>query len=710
MQEKLHLRLVATAWAALVLSTSAARGQNDYPNAERGVTVDTYHGVEVADPYRWMEDMRSDESQRWLEAQEALLERHLAGSRARVDELRARILEITSFERRTAPRHRGSATFHTEIPATGSNVRLFVSRDGGEQQLLFDAAQRLESSFRFNGYAPSEDGAIVVLRVTRAGAPFQQLRAIDGDSGEWLDDLVHDSWGAPAWHHDGSGYFYSRFPARISDDSTEALGNPSVWFHRLGRPQSEDRLVYERDTEESWLVRRSVTHDGRYLLVNCAQGSDFSGMDDEVLIVDLEEESWTPRSLVRGEDGGRWRYVHHEGDRFWMKTTVGAPNGRLVRFDVGAAEDGRAGEVEVVVPEEARPLASVSVHPDRFGLGYLTDARTELTFVDRDGEVLGRQLLPGNVSGLPTDRDRFDVVFSISSLYDPGSLVSMDVRTGEIRPVWGPELAHDPAEFELRQVFYRSQDGTRVPMWIAGRRDVLAKREPAPLMMYAYGSLGWAAFPWYQAHLVVWMESGGLYALPGIRGGGEYGDAWWEAGRRRNRPAAIADVTAAAEFLCEAGYTSPAGLIANGGSASGVILGAAAMQRPDLFAAALLEIAKFDLLRHHLFTGSDFASKDLGTSDDVEDFRVLRGYSPVHNVEPGVDYPAILVTVGENDGTCPPLHGMKFIAELQARSTSAQPAMLLYQRDTGHGWGPTPEDRARHQAMALAFLERATNY
>jgi len=701
MKEKLHFT-AARLLPVIGLLAGAADAQLEYPRAPRGEVVDLYHGEEVSDPYRWLEEQESETTRSWIEAQQDLLAGFLgdAGDRQALGE---RILAIGRYDRRSSPRQKGERVFHTETRAGETYPRLFVQEGEGEPRLLLDPARDLEAEERYGSYGPSPEGGRCAIRVQVGDAPFQEMRVLDVESGRLLADRVRNSWAGASWLPDESGFFYARFPEREGEHSLEALGSPTIWMHRVGTTQDEDVLVYEREEDggEPWLIRKLVTYDGRFLLLNCARGSDFSGLDDEILFLDLREGGEL-RTLVADAEDGRWVYVDHRGDDVFFRSTSGAPRGRILRkrFSDPAAP------ASLVVPESEHHLATVSAHPDRLGLGYLVDARTQFRFVDHSGEQLFDLRLPGNVSGLPNDRERPVVHYSSSLLFDPGSLYAFDVRTGESELFWRPELRHDPEGFAIRQLFYRSLDGTRVPMWVAGRRDVLARREPAPLFLYAYGALGWAAFPWYQPHIVAWMERGGLYALPGVRGGGEYGDAWWEAGRRQNRQKAIDDILAASEFLCQSGHTSPDRLVVNGASASGVLAAAAAMQRPELFAAALIEVPKLDMLRHHLFTGSAFSVGDSGTAEDPDDYAILRSYSPLHNVRPGIDYPAFLVTVGEDDGVCPPLHGTKFIAELQARSTSPHPALLLFMEDTGHGWGRTPETTATHQATALTFLER----
>ncbi len=679
----------------------------DYPKAPTGDAVDVYHGHETADPFRWMEDLEAPQTRRWMETQDRLTESFVEriGARPQIAE---RITAIRRSGRRSLPVRAGSRYFFTETSASASQPRLMVQEGlGGEHRVLFDPRRDLDlENYRYGGrFSPSQGGALVSIGYTRTdGKGLSDMRILDASTGEMLDDRLTDTWSAAAWTHDRRGFFYVRLPPRDESDLAAKVGEPRIYFHRLGSSQEEDRLIYERPDRPDWLLSPRVTADGRFLVISLGSSS-FAGLSEQIAVVDLLAAEWTPRTLFTvGET--RFSFEGNRGTTFWFQTTADATNRRLIAVDL---ERPQSRNWRQLVAEDERQLASVSVFPDRLVIRYREDVRPEVDVLDWHGKKLYEVELPtiGLVGGPSDDLGSSQAFFMSTNLFDPGSIYRLDTRTGAVSLWWRPELAHDPDAFEIRQVFYPGRDGTRIPMFLAGKKG-FKPGTPAPVFIYGYGTLGWAAMPWYQPHIVAWLEMGGLYALPGVRGGGEYGEPWRKAGAGVHKQTGIDDYNAAAAWLIEQRYTSPRLLIANGGSASGVLAAAAVMQRPELYAASIIDIPRLDMLRYHQFTGAKFVVPEFGTAEDPEEYAALRAYSPYHNIESGTCYPPMLVMVGELDATTPPFHGYKFIARMQADACDEQISLLKVMWGAGHNYGTTPEQASESWADAWAFVSAAT--
>ena len=673
-----------------------------YPPARRGPVVDQLHGRAFPDPYRWMEDTESADTRAWVDAQERLLSSRIAERPERTS-FAERVAHLRRVDSRSTPSIRGARRFFTTTTAGARHPVLWLEVGEDEPRKLIDFDNLMEGeSWSSGGNWPDPTGRLVAIGLSPSPSEWNRLRVFEVEADDFLEEEVREVSGSPAWRRDGTGFFYRSFPPRVgAADLSQAMGQADIRFHAIGSDPSDDPVIYS-ETRAGWMPSARVSWDGRWLIVSVRHGSSFSGLVDEIRLLDLADPQATPW-LAFAEKGVKFSYEGNEGERFWLQTTHGAPRRRFVeaRLDALRPEHWRE-----LVPECEHPLANVSVLEDVFALAYDRDAIRRVAIHDREGNFL-REIGPtasGWITWLPDAPDESLAYTVVSGLTDPGSIWRVDVRTGAAELVWRPELEQDPERFETRQVFYRGYDGTRIPMFVAGLRGTLDGRGDRPLFLYGYGAYGWSAFPWYQPHIVAWMERGGLYALPGIRGGGEYGSEWHQAGVGAKRQVVIDDYLAAAEFLIEAGYTTPTRLVADGGSASGVVAAAAAMQRPELFGAALIELPKLDMLRYHLFGGGDFILPEYGSPEDCQAFEVLASYSPLHNVVEGRCYPPMLVLVGEEDATSPPFHGYKFVAEMQARACAKHPCLLKVVRETGHTYGSTPEQWAGTWGEVYAFL------
>ena len=697
-----HTAVTSMMLAAILLIVNGLAAQDfEYPETRSEVVTDTYFGKSVDDPYRWLEDLNHPEVTTWAQTQDRLSRDYVADVPVR-DVLEERLLSMAQTGRVGTPTMAGGKLFYTKTDPDSLMPQVFVRRPDGSDQLFYRVSKDFDmEEKRFRGILPSPTGKHIVFHEGQGQARWRHLRVMDAATKKWLPERLkgyYSGRGQVSWLRDGSGFFYTRYEEPTADKVMETTVTDSrVYFHKLGTPQSEDELIFRVPDEPAWLFWARVTLDGRYLVI-----TEANAPETRIFVKDLATPGSEVKPLIDEADASFW-FEGNEGSIFAIRTTYGAPNSRIVHVNVD--NPARRNWREVIAERHDADLTAVSQVGGRLIVRYSKDSRPFAVVHRFSGEHLYDVELPtiGLIGGFMDD-DAETTFYRFNSLFDPGSVYSLDVATGESELFARPRLSFDPDNFEMNQVFYRSKDGTRVPMFIASRRG-LPKSAENPLFLYGYGAYKWAAFPWYQPHVLAWMELGGVYALPGIRGGGEYGEDWYQAGIRLNKQNGIDDFIAAARYLISEGYTSSDGLVANGGSASGVIAGAAVIQEPELFGAALIDVPAMDMLRYHKFGSGYNWIGEFGSSDVEEQFKVLRAYSPYHNVEPGRCYPPTLTTVGEVDDTTAPLHGYKFVAALQS-ADCANPQLLKVMWGAAHAtsYGNTPKQRADNGADLIAFL------
>ncbi len=699
----------------LALTASVHADGLDYPRAHRAAQVDVYHGVEVADPYRWLEDLEAAETQAFMTAQEALLESYLDRERVAALERRIEALGNTGANV-SAPIFAAGRYFYT-VREPDARHAVVVSRRGldGEGATVLDPEAWLTESQRFGGFSVGPQGRHLAFRIAETGSRWGELRILDLASGKLLEERLDGVASATAvWKGGGSGFFYVDFGR--SEDLNRGASKPraEVRFHRLGTDSAEDPVVFAGAETPSALLSLASSGDRRYLAVALYEGAADA---NRLFYADLASDSLRFVELS-GDGAHAHQFLGSRGGRFFLYTNHGAPNGRIVAVDPGRPGAERWTEV---VAESDQVLAggssvggnAMSLIGDRLVLLYRR-ANLALLRVHRTDGRLEREILlaAGWIgSGLVgDDAVPGEVWFSFNGFVEPSTVYRLDLETGDQRPLVRRELPIAREDYLLEHVFYPSPDGTRVPLFVA-RKSGVRRDGKSPVFMYGYGFGGWVAVPWYQPHILAWLEMGGTFAMPGIRGGGEYGDAWRDAGLRLNRQNAIDDYIAAADWLVAERYTSAGKVVANGWSASGSLAAAAVEQRPELFGAALIGIPSLDMLRYHHFTALPGWTRGYGSADDPQEFRVLHGYSPYHQaLEADEDRctPPTLVTVGEKDQTTPPLHGYKFIAALQHQRRKVEqcgaPALLKVVRGAGHAFGATPAQSRRTYAQELGFL------
>ena len=694
----------------------------DYPKTRRDAQVDAYHGVEVADPYRWLEDLDAAETQSFMTSQEALFTSFL--DRKRVVALERRIEALGETGANTSvPIFAGDRYFYTvrEPDARHPVVKFRLGRDGKEHMVL-DPNVLLAEGMSFGGFSVSPRGKYLAFRTMETGASWGDLRILDVASGKTLESRFDGLASATTvWKSDESGFFYTDYGR--AEDLDGGAGESSepraeVRFHLLGSDPGEDAVVFAQPEISSGVFNLARSGDGRYLAVAVYAGTAYA---NRLFYADLAAETLRFTELL-GDGEHAYQFLGSRDDRFYIYTNHGAPNGRIIAIDhhragatpsrLGAKRSHWAeiipGGEEVLAGGSSAGGNAMSMIGERLVLLYRRASQAVVRVHRLDGRLEWEIPLTAGWIGsglVGDDAVPGEAWFSFNGFVEPSTVYRLDLESGQRRPFFRRELPIDPADYLLEHVFYESKDGTRVPLFVARKRGV-RRDGKSPVYMYGYGYGGWVAVPWYQPHILAWLEMGGTFVMPGIRGGGEYGDAWRDAGIRLNRQHAIDDYVAAAEWLVAERYTSAGKVVANGWSASGSLAAAAVIQRPKLFGAALIGIPSLDLLRYHHFTTLRGWTRGFGSSDDPEEFRVLHGYSPYHNLGQDHCIPPVLVTVGEKDEVTPPLHGYKFVAALQHQRSREcdHPALLKIVRGAGHGFGTTPEQSRRTYAEELSFL------
>jgi prolyl oligopeptidase len=681
--------------------------------ARRVDHFDEYFGQRVADPYRWMEQA-SSELTTWITDQDQQARRFAAASPER-DRIHQIIASAARVERFSPVATVGERMF--VIRADGSFSRrhlVALEADGRESIIIADSS--LPPGRRLSGVAISPDGKLLAYGLTEGDGGlggWAELRFRDLVSGRDLPDRLTGLYGVGgrsglAWLPDATGLYYERYPVPAGNDRTARLGAEHLYFHRIGDPQSRDALVHDPGNADHAMTTR-VTPDGRFLVVGVGVGG---AVENRVLIGTAGAQRHPLRALVDSADAA-YLFLGHSGDTIWFQTTARAPNGRIIGINVHQTARDRWIEVVPESSDAMEPTIGAAMVGDRFIVAYRRNAWLDVKVFETDGTKAYDLRLPKVASiwtGFVGRQDNPGALYTVSDFADPGTLYRLDVRTGENRVVRRPRTAYDPEDFVVRQVFYRAGDGTSIPMFLAQKRSLESRtdsdRQPRPLIIYGYGAFSWAASPWFRPDLVGWMESGGIFAMPNIRGGGEFGEAWHLAAVRTTKQVAVDDYVAAARWLVENKYTTNNLLVGNGGSASGAVVGAAMVQHPELFAAITLDYPALDMVRLDQFTGGRQWRSEFGSTEIEEEFEALLAYSPYHNLKPGTCYPATIVVPGELDQTTVPMHAYKFVAALQHAQQCKRPILLRVSWGAGHSAGATLDDSIDNWADQVAILRQ----
>ena len=641
------------------------------PPATRRVDhVDLLHGREVRDPYRWLEDPNDPEVRAWVDEQNRVTAAFVDGPVR--ERLQKRLLEVWNYERYGVPTIEGGRAFYFKNDGLQNQAVLWTAPRMGEpgRVLLDPNALSADGTVALTGMAVTRDGRRVAYGLSASGSDWQEWRVRDIGSGVDLDD--HLRWvrfSGASFTPDGTAFYYSRYAEPPAGQAHTAVArDQKLCHHRVGTPQSQDILVYERPDQPEWGFGAIVTDDGRYLVISVWHGTD---PKNRLFYQDLGAGGAVVELLPDAD--AAYNFVDNEGSRFWVQTDLDAPRGRLIEIDL---ERPARDNWREIIPESEHALQGVSVVGERFFAHYLADAHSKVVLHALDGRPLGEVPLPGlgSAGGFGGRREDRETYFSFSGFTTPTRIYRYDVPTGAQTLVFAPKVPFDPDAYETRQVFYRSRDGTRVPMFLTARKD-LARDGAIPTYLYGYGGFNISITPQYDPSRLAWLEEGGLLAVANLRGGGEYGEDWHQGGTRARKQNVFDDFIAAAEHLVAEGYTRPSRLAIAGSSNGGLLVGACLTQRPDLFGAALPDVGVLDMVRFHKFTIGWAWVSDYGSPDDADMLPVLLAYSPLHNLRDGTRYPATLVTTADTDDRVVSAHSYKFVAALQAVQAGDAPVL-----------------------------------
>ncbi|MWV28390.1 prolyl oligopeptidase family serine peptidase [Aurantiacibacter rhizosphaerae] len=690
--------------AATLLATASipASAQDmtapDYPETRRGDVVETIFGEAVADPYRWLEeDVRnSQDVANWVDRQNTVTDAYLAKLPAR-DWFTKRIGELYDFERFSVPVERGGRYFYTGNSGLQNQSPLYVrdSLDAAPRLLIDPNEWAEDGATALSGWVPSPDGTRLLYSVQDGGTDWRILRVMDVATGDQIGGEIRwAKFTGLSWVGE-DGFLYSRFPEPEEGEDFQAINmNQAVYYHALGSDQADDRLVFSTPDHPERNHTAQTTSDGRWAIITSSTGTDSRY---EVNLIDLSQ-GWNTRPLVPGFENS-WNLIDSVGSRLFFSTNADAPLYRVVSIDM---DNLQAGWTEVLA-ERDQPIAGASLVGGHLVVEYLEDASSAAYVYTLDGELVREMDFAGigSASGFYGSPDSAEMFYAFSSFNRPAAIYRYDVSSGDSTVFAEPELTFNPDDFVVEQRFYESKDGTRVPMFIMRRADVAASGKAVPTLLYGYGGFDVSLTPGFSTSRMAWVEAGGAFALANIRGGGEYGKAWHDAGRRANKQNVFDDFIAAGEFLITEGVTSENGLAIQGGSNGGLLVGAVSNQRPDLFAAGNAAVGVMDMLRFDQWTAGRYWVDDYGYPDREEDWRILRAYSPLHNIQPATDYPALLVTTADTDDRVVPGHSFKYTAALQAEDLGDRPQLIRIETRAGHGSGK-PTDKAIEEASDIA--------
>ncbi|HKX29038.1 MAG TPA: prolyl oligopeptidase family serine peptidase [Blastocatellia bacterium] len=678
-----------------------------YPPTKQVDQIDDYHGVKVADPYRWLEDPDSADSRAWIEAENRLTFGLLSEIPER-RQIRERLTRLWNYEKYGVPFKRGPRYFFFKNDGLqNQNVLYTMDSLEAEPRVLLDPnSLSADGTIALSGLAVSRDGRYLACGFSTAGSDWMEWRVREVETGRDLPDLIKwVKFSGASWTRDHQGFFYSRYDEPNEKTKHEDLNYfQKLYYHRLGTPQSEDLLIYERGDQKEWGFGGEVTEDGRYLIISVWQGTD---PRNRVFYRELGPNAEGTGQVVELIDAleAAYNFIGNEGPLFWFHTDLDAPRGRIIEIDLRRPE--RANWRELT-PQADETLDRVSLVGRHLIASYLKDARSQIKLFDLQGEFVRELELPGlgTVTGLEGKREDAETFYAFTSFNTPATIYRYELETGVSTLYRRPQIDLDPNDYETRQVFYTSRDGTRVPMFITHKKGLeLDGRHPTYL--YGYGGFNISLTPAFSIANLIWMEMGGVYAQPNLRGGGEYGESWHLAGTKLRKQNVFDDFIAAAEWLIDNRYTSPSKLAIGGGSNGGLLVGAAITQRPELFGAAIPAVGVMDMLRFQKFTIGWAWVPDYGSSDDPEEFKALYAYSPLHNLRPGTKYPATLVITADHDDRVVPAHSFKFAATLQAAQGGDAPVLIRIETQAGHGAGKPTSKIIEEIADCWAFLLRS---
>jgi prolyl oligopeptidase len=672
-----------------------------YPVTARTNQVDDYHGTRVADPYRWLEDDNSPATKEWVEAENKVTFGFLEKIPQRAA-IKQRLTELWNYERFGVPSREGGRYFITRNDGLQNQSVLYMMTSlEAEPKLLLDPNKlSADGTVALSGTHISPNGNLMAYALASAGSDWQELRVRDVQTGQDLPDEIHwVKFSGASWSRDNGGFYYSRYDEPKAGDSLKAVNYfQKMYYHKLGTPQSDDKLIYERKDHKDWGIGGDVTDDGHYLIIHLSQGTDTR---NRLFYRDLQSPDSPVVELLNDFDAS-YGFIDNVGTVFYLRTDLNAPRGRVVAID--ALHPERANWKEII-PQSGDRLQRASLVNDQLIADYLKDAHSAVKIFTRDGALVRTVELPGigTAGGFGGKREETETFYAFTGFTTPGAIYRYDLKTGTSTVFRQSKVKFNPGDYETKQVFYQSKDGTRVPMFITAKKGLKLDGNN-PVYLYGYGGFDISITPSFSPAIAIWLEMGGVYAVATLRGGGEYGEEWHHAGMKLKKQNVFDDFIGAGEWLIANHYTRREKLAIGGGSNGGLLVGACLTQRPDLFGAALPAVGVMDMLRFQKFTIGWAWASDYGSSDNAEEFKALYAYSPLHHIKPGTKYPATLITTGDHDDRVVPAHSFKFAATLQAAQAGPKPVLIRIETRAGHGAGKPTAKIIEEAADKWAFL------
>lgn len=704
-----HATLVAALIAAFagpaIAQTCPANGTPlTYPVAKKVDQTDDYHGTKIADPYRWLEDANSAETKAWVDAENQVTQAYLAQIPQR-ESIRQRLTQLWNFERYSVPYKEGGRYFFSRNDGLQNQAVLYTMKTMGEppRVLLDPNTLSSDGTVALAGMAVSSDGKLLAYSTAASGSDWNEIQVRDIETAKDLSD--HLKWvkfSSIAWTHDGKGFFYSRYDEpKESTKLADVNYFQKLYYHKVGTSQDADVLVYHRPDEKEWGFGGNTTDDGRYLIITATKGTAHKY---RVFYKDLFRPDAPVVPLIDNFDAA-YDFIDNVGSVFYFATDRKAPRKRIVAIDIRKPQEANW---KTIVPESQQTLESSHMVDNQLVTEYLADARSVVKVTDLNGKPVREIALPGigSVGGFGAKRGDSETFYSFTGFTTPTTIYRLDMKTGRSTVFRQPKLQFNPADYETRQQFYTSRDGTKVPMFIVSKKGIKLDGSN-PTYLYGYGGFNISMTPGFSPANLAWMEMGGVYVVANLRGGGEYGEAWHEAGTKLKKQNVFDDFIGAAEWLVANKVTSPAKLAIGGGSNGGLLVGAAMTQRPDLFGAAIPQVGVMDMLRFHKFTIGWAWTSDYGSSENPDEFKALVKYSPLHNLKPGTCYPATMITTADHDDRVVPAHSFKFAATAQADQAGSNPIIIRIDTKAGHGAGKPTSKQIEEVADRWGFLSKA---
>ena len=661
-----------------------------YPNTKTVDTVDTYFDQNIADPYRWLEDDQSAETEAWVKTQNQVTFDYLNKIPFRKD-LKNRLEKLWNYEKLGSPFKEGEYTYFYKNDGLQNQYVVYRQKGEDKPEVFLDPNKFSEDgTTSLMGLSFTKDGSMAAYLISEGGSDWRKGIVIDTKTMQQIGDtLVDIKFSGISWKGN-EGFFYSSYDKPDGSELSAKTDQHKLYYHQLGTPQSSDQVIYGAIPEEKHrYIGGSVSEDNRFLFISASTTT--SG--NKLFLKDLTKKN-SPLVPIINNDSSDTYVIENEGENLFLVTNLGAPNKKIV---VTHAANPSPENWEDFIPETAHVLTA-GTGGGFFFAEYMVDAISKVFQYDYQGNLIREVQLPGvgSAGGFGGKKEEKELYFSFTNYNTPASSYQYNVQTGAYKQYWKPEIDFNPEDYESKQVFYTSKDGTKVPMIITHKKGIELNGKN-PTILYGYGGFNISLTPSFSITNAVWMEQGGIYAVPNLRGGGEYGKKWHDAGTKMKKQNVFDDFIAAAEYLIANQYTSKEYLAIRGGSNGGLLVGATMTQRPDLMQVALPAVGVLDMLRYHTFTAGAGWAYDYGTSEDsVEMFEYLKGYSPLHNVKQGVSYPATLVTTGDHDDRVVPAHSFKFAAELQSKQAGALPTLIRIETNAGHGAG-TPVSKTIEQ-------------